>query len=389
MKRRSKHPLFGVTIGLMLVSACAQSAPPEPPPVPVRVFTVAAADKPLTAEYIGEIRAVDEVAVYSRIAGTVMSRRFREGGIVREGQVLFEIDAQEYVAARDAARAQLASALALSASANQDVARYEPLVAENAIAQQIYDNAVATAKAAAAQVDAARASVRNSEIALSYSQIRAPITGRIGKAAVSIGQLVPPGQIELARISNADRIEVYFSPSEDEILRFNSLPPEDRANAQTGLKLVLADGTVMPQLGTIDFADRAVDPVTGSYSLRAVFPNPGQSIRPGQFARVQIQTQMKRDAVSIPDRAVIEQFGSYFVMVVGEGNAVEQRQVKVGVQAGGEWVIEDGLDPGETIVVEGVSKVQQGTVVQPMPRLGEGNEQAALQPGNQSPSDTE
>ena len=357
----------GAALGALLLSACSDPAPTEPPPVPVRVYQVEAQDQPLLKEYIGEIRAQDEVAVFPRVAGTIVRQLFREGAKVEQGQLLFEIDAQEYVAARDVARAQLASALAQSAQANEDVARYEPLVAENAIARQIYDNAVSTAKASAAQVEAARASLRNTEITLSYSEVRAPITGVIGEASVDVGQLVAPGQIELARISNSGEIEGYFSPSEDELLQFNALPPEERASSQADVKLVLSDGTVLPQSGVIDFADRAIDPVTGSYSLRALFPNPGQAIRPGQFGRVQIQYQTIRDAVSVPDRAVVEQFGSYFVMVVGEDNRVEQRQVTVGVQGGGQWIIQDGLEPGETVIVEGVSKVTQGSAVQAMP----------------------
>ena len=357
----------GVTLGVLLLSACSDPAPTEPPPVPVRVYKVEAQDQPLFKEYIGEIRAQDEVAVFPRVAGTIVRQLFREGARVQQGQLLFEIDAQEYVAARDVARAQLASALAQSARANEDVARYEPLVEENAIARQIYDNAVSTAKANAAQVDAARASLRNTEITLSYSEVRAPITGVIGKASVDVGQLVAPGQIELARISNSGEIEVYFSPSEDELLQFNSLPPEERASSQADVRLVLSDGSLLPQSGVIDFADRAIDPVTGSYSLRALFPNPGQAVRPGQFGRVQIQYQTIRDAVSVPDRAVVEQFGSYFVMVVGEDNLIEQRQVTVGVQGGGKWIIQEGLKPGEAVVVEGVSKVTQGSAVQAMP----------------------
>ena len=151
------------------------------------------------------------------------------------------------------------------------------------------------------------------------------------------------------------------------MLQFNSLPPEERASSQADVKLVLSDGTILPQSGVIDFADRAIDPVTGSYSLRALFPNPGQAIRPGHFGRGQIRYQTIRDAVSVPDRAVVEQFGSYFVMVVGEDNRVEQRQVTVGVQGGGQWIIQDGLEPGETVIVEGVSKVTQGSAVQAMP----------------------
>ncbi|AOL22654.1 membrane fusion protein, multidrug efflux system [Erythrobacter litoralis] len=357
---------LGAALALLL-AACGAAVPGEPPPVPVRVQQAAAQDKPLFTEYIAEIRAGSEVAVYPRIGGTIIARHFREGSMVRAGQVLFEIDAQEFASSRDAARAQLAASQAQAARANEDVARYEPLVAEDAIARQVFDNAVATAKASAAQVRAAEASLANAELTLSYGKVRAPISGRIGKAGASVGQLISPGQIELARISDASSLDVYFSPSEEEVLRYARIGEEERGNGASEIRLILADGTELPQTGAIDFADRAVDPTTGSYSLRAVFPNPGSMVRPGQFGRVRIQIQTRRDAVIVPDRAVTEQFGTYFVMVVGKDNTVEQRRVEVGAQASGDWIIEKGLEPGETVIVEGLAKVRPGAKVQPVP----------------------
>ena len=354
-------------LAMALLAGCGTGAKRTLPVLPVEVITVAAQDTSLYSEYIGDIRAANEVAIYPRINGVVLRRAFAEGTMVREGQLLFEIEAREYASARDVALANVAAAEAQSSRANEDVARYEPLVAADAIAGQVYDNAIATSKAAAAQVKATRAALRNAEITLSYGQVRAPISGRIGKSAVSDGQLVAAGQVELARISDAGRIEVYFSPSEGELLSFSRLTPEEKAAAQTGIKLVLADGEVLPQTGTIDFADRAVDPATGSYRLRAVVPNPGMAVLPGQFGRVQIRAQLRKGAVTVPDRAVVEQFGSYFVMVVGKDKKAEQRQIKVGAQVAGEWIIEGGLKPGEQIIVEGLAKVQPGMLVEPLP----------------------
>lgn len=359
-----------LAFGAMLLAGCGAAESSAPPPMPVEVAKAAAQDTPLYAEFIGDIRAGSEVAVYPRIGGVVLRRAFTEGSMVRQGQLLFEIEAREYVSARDVALANVAAAEAQAARAKEDVARYEPLVAADAIARQVYDNAIATAKASEAQVKATRAALRNAEITLGYGQVRAPISGRIGKATVSVGQLVAPGGIELARISDAGQIEVYFSPSEDEMLGFSRLSPQEKAEAQTGLKLILADGTVLPQEGTIDFADRAVDPTTGSYRLRAIFPNPSGQVFPGQFGRVQIKVQTKKGAVVVPDRAVTEQFGTYFVMVVGKDNKAEQRQVKVGTQAAGQWIIEEGLEPGEAVIVEGLAKVRPDMVVQPLPPGG-------------------
>lgn len=366
MRARGNIGLAAMAAAALLLGGCGRGKP-DLPPLPVEVQPAAAHDTALYSEFVGDIRAGSEVAVFPRIAGVVLRRAFEEGAMVRKGDLLFEIDVADYVSSRDVALANLAAAEAQASRAREDVARYQPLVAEDAIAEQVYDNAVATAKATAAQVSAARANLRNANIVVGYGEVRAPISGRIGKSAVSVGQLVAPGQVELARISNSDRIDVYFSPSEEEMLRFGRLSPAEKAAAATGIRLVLADGTVLPQTGTIDFADRAVDSATGSYRLRAVFPNPDRAILPGQFGRVQLRAQVKKGAVTVPDRAVIEQFGTYFVMVVDKDKKAEQRPVKVGAQVGGEWIIESGLKPGEKVIVEGLAKVQPGMAVEPLP----------------------
>ncbi|WP_416907426.1 MAG: efflux RND transporter periplasmic adaptor subunit [Polymorphobacter sp.] len=349
-----------------LLAACGREAPPPPPPVPVEIAPARTQDTPLFAEYIGDIRAGDEVAVFPRVSGVLLDIGFREGAMVEKGDLLFEIDAPEQATAVDSARAQVAGAEAQAARAAEDVARYEPLLAADAIAAQVFDNAVAGSKAANAQVDAARARLTRAQTIVGYAQVRAPISGRIGKANVDVGALVAPGRDELARISDASRIEVYFSPSEQDMLRFSRLSPEERAEAQTGLKLVLADGSELAESGVIDFADRAVDPATGSYRLRAVFPNPGQAVRPGQFGRLRVKVRTQAGAVIVPDKAVIEQFGTFFVMVVGADNVAEQRRVQAGAHIGGDWVIDDGLKPGERVIVEGLAKVRPGQPVQPL-----------------------
>ncbi|WP_338466800.1 efflux RND transporter periplasmic adaptor subunit [Novosphingobium sp. ZN18A2] len=335
---------------------------------------------PLYAEYIGDIRALKDVGIYPRVGGVLMRRAFVEGSNVRKGQLLFVIDPREYQASVTAAEAQLAGAQAQSAQAGEDVARYRPLVEEDAIARQVFDNAVATAKANAAQVKAARASLQQARLSLSYAYVRAPISGKIGKASVDVGTLVSPGSTELARISNASTVEVYFSPSEQEVLRFQQLPEQQREQAQNGLKLILSDGSVYPRTGTIDFTDRAFDEATGSYRLRAIFPNPDLTLRPGQFGRVQIRVAIEKNAIVIPDKAVSEQFGSFFVMVVGKDNKAVQRRVQVGPHVGGQWIITSGLKAGERVIVEGLSKTKPGAVVQPMPQ-GAKAKGAAASPG--------
>ncbi|MDZ3832823.1 MAG: efflux RND transporter periplasmic adaptor subunit [Sphingopyxis sp.] len=347
------------------------------PPVPVEVAVARTQSTPLYAEYVGDVRAVKDVGIYPRVGGVLLRQNFVDGGLVRQGQLLFVIDPREYQTSVAAAQAQLAGAQAQAARAQQDVARYRPLVEEDAISRQVYDNAVATARANAAQVSAARASVEQARIGLSYAYIRAPISGRIGNANVDVGTLVAPGTTELARISDASTVEVYFSPSEQEVLRFQQLPEAERQEAGSGIELILSDGSVFPATGRINFADRAFDAATGSYRLRAIFPNPDNALLPGQFGRVKIKIATRPDAIVIPDKAVVEQFGTYFVMVVGPANKVEQRRVEAGPHVGGEWIIDKGLKPGEKVIVEGLGMARPGAVVQPTAGGGSGGPKKA------------
>ena len=217
---------------------------------------------------------------------------------------------------------------------------------------------------------AAQALTRQASLGVEYATVEAPFDGRIGAADISVGDLITAGQTVLATISKNDPAWVYFNPSESDLLAFRkqhgnntaTLPEENRR-----VQLILADGSQYALPGLIDFADRALDPGTGTYRLRAEFPNPDQTLTPGMFGRIRVQFDQRAQALAVPERAVVQMLGRYFVVVVGEGNKAEQRPIEPGPRQGSLWVIDKGLKAGETIVVEGMQKAAAGTVLAPTP----------------------
>jgi membrane fusion protein (multidrug efflux system) len=250
------------------------------------------------------------------------------------------------------------------------VARYEPLLADEAIARQVYDNAVATARQAQAQVEASRAALQEAELGLEYAEVRAPLHGRIGAAQVFPGGLVTAGQTELATISADDPAWVYFTISEAELLSFERRTGGREIAADDPLRtvqLVLSDGSIYPRPGRINFGDRALDATTGTYKLRAEFPNPDHTLLPGLFARVRATGSTLDNALIVPDRAVQEQLGRYFLTIVGEGDKAEMRPVTLGQRFGNRQVIVGGLQAGDRVVVEGIQKARPGAPLKVVP----------------------
>jgi len=370
MMRRpvSRCRLLAPVVLVMFAAACSEKAPPPPPPPPsVQIAEVLQKDVPIYVENIGQTRGSTEIEIRARVEGILESVDFREGSVVKAGDLLYTIDPKPFEAALAQSKGKLAEAQAQLARANQDVARYKPLIAQNAISRQEYETAVALAKAAQATADAAQAAVTSAELDLGYTKIVSPIDGLAGKTEVNPGNLVGRGQNTLlTTISNIDPIRVRFSLSERDYLRFarakidgnggGGLPP---------LELVLADGSLHPFKGNVVFADRLVDPTTGTLLVEAEFPNPDQLIRPGQYARVRFATEVRKGAILVPQRAVSELQATYSVAVVGPDNVANMRTVKPGARIGSWWVIDDGLKPGDRVVVEGLQKVRPGMTVNP------------------------
>lgn len=367
-----------------LLGACRQE--PEvaaPPAIPVKVFEVVARDTSLTRDLVGEVRGSREVELRARVSGILTGKKFRDGARVAKGDLLFTIDPREYLAQAAAARAQLASAQASASRARLDVERYQPLVAERAISRQVYDNAVAVARETEAQVVALRAAVEAAELGLEYAEVRAPFDGRIGVADITEGALVTAGQTVLATISNANPAWVYFSVSETDLLRGQRqlpAPTDPAAEELRTVTLTLGDGSEYPLPGVINFADRALDPQTGTYRLRAEFDNPQDLLTPGMFARIRVTGRKLGSALLVPERAVVQQLGRYFVAVAGPGNVAVVKPIEPGPRVGVMWVVESGLAAGELVVVEGTQKARPGTLLAPV-KVGEDELTRSAQPG--------
>lgn len=356
----------------LLVSGCGEKPNVGAPPsaFEVKAITVEPSSTITHADKVGEVRGSQEVDLRARVNGILLAKHFEDGALVKEGQVLFSIDAREYRAQVNNAKAQVAAAEANLYRAKQDVARYKPLLADEAIARQTYDNAVATAQQAQAQVDASRAALQEAQLGVEYAEVRSPLSGRIGASQVFVGGLVQAGQTVLATLSSDDPAWVYFSISEAELLNFEkSTGGRDVASddPRRNVQLLLSDGSIYGYPGRINFNDRALDAATGTYKLRAEFPNPEHKLLPGLFARVRATGDRLDDALLVPDRSVQEQLGRYFVTVVGADDKAEMRPVTLGPRFGNRQVITAGLQKGDRVVVEGIQKARPGTPLKVIP----------------------
>lgn len=351
--------------------ACGDSGPPPAPPVDVVVAPVEQRDVPVTAEWIGTTEGTIDAEIRAQVTGILLSREYAEGTLVEKGQLLFKIDPRSYRAALEQARGDLGRAQAALGKSQLDVARYTPLAKEGAVSQQELDNAIQARRANEALVQTARAAVDKAALDLEFTDVVAPIDGIAGVANAQVGNLVGPGDPKpLTVVSQVDPIRVSAPISEREYLAFaktierrtnGTLDPRDERE----LELILTDGSVFEHRGRPIVAGREVDPRTGTIQIKAEFPNPGNILRPGQYARLRAVTELRRGALLVPQRAVSELQGVHQVAVVGEGNAVELRVVQLGPRFESSWVVEQGLAPGDRIVVEGIQKVRAGSVVNP------------------------
>jgi membrane fusion protein (multidrug efflux system) len=303
-----------------------------------------------------------------RVTGLVTQIRFQPGQRVKEDELLMQIDPRPYDEQVTDAQAKLADSEAQLARARQDVARYEPLLPDNAIPRQTYDQAVSQEKSNAAAVVARRASLETARLSRSYAEVRSPITGRIGLQKVEIGALASAGQTVLATVSTLDPMLVYFSVPEiaylDYVRRQTAAP--GKMAAEPPVQLLLADGSLYAHAGKVDFADRALNAATGTLTLRAAFPNPEDLLRPGMNIRIRIVYDVAENAILIPQKAVTEMLGKTFASVVGADNKVEQRPIATGARIGELWLVQSGLKPGERVVVDGLQKARPGTIVKPV-----------------------
>jgi membrane fusion protein (multidrug efflux system) len=397
---KAKHVAWaiGALVGAMIVNLAVHSgarASVQPPSSPVvEVAAVEQKDVPVYGEWIGTLTGQVNADVKAQVTGYLLTRKYKEGSYVRKGQLLFEIDPRPFQATLDQAKGQVAQAQAqliqdqaqlATAKANQlkshlDVEKYGPLAEVDAVSKQDFDNATQTDLANQAQVQAAeaaivsakaqiqvnQAAVETASINLGFTRVVSPIDGIAGIAQAQVGDLVSVSSGSLTTVSTLDPIRDYFTVSEQEYLalqkRFSGSEKD-----HWKLQLILADETKYPQEGEFYFADRQVNPNTGAIQLAALFPNPGNVLRPGQYGKVRAVTRVQQSALLIPQAAVNEQQGSYLVAVVENNGQVTMHPVQVGQRIGTMWVIQEGLKAGDRVAVEGQQNLKPGMTVQTKP----------------------
>jgi len=365
-RRSPRFPLILVACFLFLTAvACSKKEAPPPPPPEVVVAEVVQKDVPIYIELVGATLGSEDVEIRARVEGYLVSINFTEGSFVRKGQLLYKLDPKPFEVAIDQAKANLATAQAALEKTDNDVARYKPLFAQQAVSKQELDNALSAQEAAKAQVDAYKAAVARAQLDLGYTNITSPVDGVIGTTQTKVGSLVSRGVTLLNIVSQLNPILFRCAIAEAEYLRIarraqQSGKPGDKI---ANVELILADGTIFPHKGRLDAVERAVDPTTGTLTGQFVFPNPERLLRPGQYGKARFVTDLKEDALLVPQLAVQEIQGLYSVMVVKPDATVEQRTVKAGERVGNLWVIDSGLKPGEKVIVEGLQKVQPGVKV--------------------------
>ena len=356
----------------LLTGGCDRSEQNQaaPPPSVVEVTAVVQKDVPIRQEWVGTLDGMVNAQILAQVTGYLVRQNYQEGQPVRKGQLLYEIDPRPFQAALDEAKADLARQEAVLKTARLDLDRIQRLLPQNAVSVRDRDNAVGREAAAQAEVLAARAAVQKAQLDLGFTRITSPIDGIAGLSKAQLGNLVGPGSANavLTTVSQVDPIKAYIPLSEQQYLQFarakqnGAEPPEGPP-----LELILADGSSYPHPGRLFFADRQVDVKTGTIQVAVLFPNPGDILRPGQYARVRAVIRHKEKALLVPQRAVGEMQGKQQVAVVNPDDTVTIRTVKPGETIDSLWVIDEGLNPGERVIVGGLQKVREGVKVTPKP----------------------
>jgi membrane fusion protein (multidrug efflux system) len=359
-------------IAVLMLAGCGkkeEAAAPAAPPA-VQVMEAAEADVPIFSEAIATLNGSTNTQIHSQVSGYLLQQAYQEGSVVKEGDLLFQIDPKPFQADLDKAQATLANQQAQLLRTKQDLDRYAALVKSGAVSQQEYQSEVQNNLSAQANVDAAQASVVTAKINLGYTRITSPISGVAGTAIPGVGDLINPS-MTLTTVSTVDPIQAEFTIPEqfylnnaDRIGKIMAMPLQDRPE---GVEMILADGTSYPKKGRFYYVNRQIQTSTGAITAYALFPNPDRVLRPGQYVKVRGVTQRINGVVLIPQRCVTQLQGMNQVMVVKPDNTVEVRNVTTGDLAGSLWIITSGLKPGEKVVVEGIQKCQEGAPVTPEP----------------------
>jgi RND family efflux transporter MFP subunit len=370
MAASSSVPLLFLSLALLGACNSGKATPAAAAPPVVSVITVSPETVSLSSEWIGTLDGYVNAQMRPQVSGYLLRRNYQEGALVRQGQVLFEIDPRPFEAVLSQEKARLAEAQAQLGKTERDLERDRPLAAERAIAQSQLDNDIQAHLAAQAAIQSATAAIETAQLNLEFTKVTSLITGIAAIATAQIGDLVGPATL-LTTVSQVDPIKAYFPLSEQEYIsiagRINRPgTASDLWKSDAGLTLVLADGSVYPRRGRFLAADREIDPKTGTIRISAAFANPEHLLRPGQYGRVRAETKTVEHAIVVPQRAVTEVQGAHQVRVVGSDNRIATRRVKVGDRVGSGWIIEEGVTPSDRVVVEG-APATDGSVVNPRP----------------------
>ncbi len=373
MRTLPPYALLSLAASALILVGCGEKPKAgQRPPTEVAVVTVAAERLGMTRELPGRLEANRVAQVRARVPGIILKRAFKEGSQVKEGQLLFQIDPAPYQAALSSAKASLARAEANLTQTSLKMERYAPLVKINAISKQEFDDANAAKLQAAADVAAAKASVKTASLNLGYASVTAPISGRIGRALVTEGALVGQSEVTpLALVQQVDKLYVNLTQSSAELVQLKQALKEGllkgTTEAEAKVTLVMEDGSLYEHEGTLLFSDITVDESTGNVTLRATFPNPDHLLLPGTFVRARLQQAINEEALAVPQQAVQRTNEGSVVLVVGAEDKVEARMVKTVGTQGDRWVVSEGLKPGDRVIVEGLQKIRPGMPVKPVP----------------------
>jgi membrane fusion protein (multidrug efflux system) len=335
---------------------------PAPPPPAVTVARVVRKDVNIEQDWVGTMLGNIDADIRPKVDGFLLTQLYSEGSYIKKGQAMFQLDQRQAQAAVQQAQGRLERARASLAQAQIDVRRYTPLVAQKAVSQAELDKAQSMERAATAEVDADQAVLDNAKLNLGWTTVSSPISGIAGISKVGVGDLMTPTTI-MTTVSNINPIYVDFSIAEQDYMRFTR--EKSGRDAGRSLQLILGDTTVFPERGRALLVNREVDAKTGTIQVRAEFPNPGNVLRPGQYARIRAITEVRKGALLVPQQAVSELQGVYQVGVVGQDNKAAIKTVKLGPQFGDMWVVESGLEAGENVIVDGLQRVKTGMTVAP------------------------
>ncbi len=353
--------LFVLATIVVLVSACGKAPPPPAAPqaLPVSILTASPGTAPVNLEAVGQTEGVREIEVRARVGGILEKRLYTEGASVKAGQALYQIDRQPFEIALAQARAQLAEQEARAAQSVREEARLKNLLSDQAISRKEYDDATSSLAVNKAGVLAARAAVQDAERNLSYSTVTAPVSGSAGRSLRSEGSLVSTADGLLTTIVQLDPIRVCFSLAQSDLARF----PGGRPAATNKVEVVLPDGSVFDATGKLDFAASRIDPALGTLELRAEFANPGRKILPGEFVRARIHAATRENVFLVPQAAVLQTDQGRLVMLLGPEGKVTPRPIKTAEWVGKDWVVTEGLAPGDKVIVDNLIKLRPGMPV--------------------------